>query len=51
VPIATAAYQTPNAGVAVLWDRAQATRLFNALKNDTPVPPRLLTGSKAAPTA
>ena len=51
VPIATAAYQTSNAGVAVLWDRAQATRLFNALKNDTPVPPRLLTGSKAAPTA
>jgi LCP family protein required for cell wall assembly len=50
VPIATADYQTPNAGVAVLWDRAQATRLFNALKNDTPVPPRLLTGSKAAGT-
>jgi len=51
VPIATAGYQTPNAGVAVLWDRAQATQLFNALRNDTPVPPRLLTGSKAAPTA
>ena len=51
VPIATAAYQTSNAGVAVLWDQAEATQLFNALKNDTPVPPRLLTGSKAAPTA
>jgi LCP family protein required for cell wall assembly len=51
VPIATADYQTSNAGVAVLWDRAQATQLFNALKNDTPVPPGLLTGSKAAPTA
>jgi LCP family protein required for cell wall assembly len=50
VPIATADYQTPNDGVAVLWDQAQATQLFNALKNDTPVPPRLLTGSKAAPT-
>jgi LCP family protein required for cell wall assembly len=50
VPIATADYQTSNAGVAVLWDRAQATRLFNALKNDTPVPPSLITGSKAAPT-
>ena len=50
VPIGTADYQTPNAGVAVLWDQAQATRLFNALKNDTPVPPSLLTGSKAAPT-
>jgi LCP family protein required for cell wall assembly len=51
VPISTAAYQTPNAGVAVQWDRPQALRLFNALKNDTPVPPSLLTGSKAAPTA
>jgi LCP family protein required for cell wall assembly len=51
VPIATADYQTPNDGVAVRWDQAQATQLFNALKNDTPVPPRLLTGSKAAPTA
>ena len=48
--IATADYQTPNDGVAVLWDQAQATQLFNALKNDTPVPPSLLTGSKAAPT-
>ena len=50
VPIATADYQTSNAGVAVLWNQAQATQLFNALKNDTPVPPSLITGSKAAPT-
>ena len=49
VPIATAAYQTSD-GVAVLWDRSQALRLFNALKNDKPVPKRLLTGSKAAAT-
>jgi LCP family protein required for cell wall assembly len=51
VPIATADYQTANDGVAVLWDQAQAARLFNALKNDTPVPPSLITGSKAAATA
>jgi LCP family protein required for cell wall assembly len=50
VPIATAGYQTSNDGVAVLWNQAQATQLFNALKNDTPVPPSLITGSKAAPT-
>ncbi len=50
VPIADASYQT-SAGNSVLWDRTQALQLFNALKNDTPVPRRLLTGSKAAPTA
>jgi LCP family protein required for cell wall assembly len=50
VPIATADYQTSD-GVAVLWDRSQALRLFHALKNDKPVPRRLITGSKAAPTA
>ena len=50
VPIATADYQTPNDGVAVLWDQAQAAQLFSALRNDTPVPPSLVTGSKAAPT-
>ncbi len=49
VPIATADYQTSD-GVAVLWDRSQALRLFHALKNDKPVPKRLITGSKAAPT-
>ena len=51
VPLASLDYQTPNDGVAVLWDQAQAAQLFNALKNDTPVPPSLITGSKAAPTA
>jgi LCP family protein required for cell wall assembly len=50
VPVATADYQTSNDGVAVLWDRTQALQLFNDLKNDTPVPPSLITGSKAAPT-
>jgi len=51
VPLSSLDYQTPNDGVAVLWDQAQATQLFSALKNDTPVPPSLVTGSKAAPTA
>jgi anionic cell wall polymer biosynthesis LytR-Cps2A-Psr (LCP) family protein len=51
VPLASLDYQTPNDGVAVLWDRSQALELFNDLKTDTPVPHRLLTGSKAAPTA
>src|SRR5580693_3840247 len=45
VPVATADYQTSNDGVAVLWDRTQALQLFNDLKNDTPVPPSLITGS------
>ncbi len=49
VPIATADYQTSD-GVAVLWDHARALRLFHALQNDTPVPRRLITGSKDAPT-
>jgi len=50
VPIATANYQTPNDGVAVVWNRSEALRLFNALKNDTPVPHSLLTGSKSTAT-
>jgi len=50
VPIATASYPTPD-GVAVLWDRTQALRLFHALENDKRVPKRLITGSKSAPTA
>ncbi len=49
VPVATASYQT-SAGVSVRWDRNQALRLFNALKNDTRVPRGLLTGSKATAT-
>ncbi len=31
VPIATAALQTPNAGIAVKWDTARASALFDAL--------------------
>jgi LCP family protein required for cell wall assembly len=50
IPLSSLDYQTPNDGVAVLWNQAQAAQLFNALKNDTPVPPSLITGSKAAPT-
>jgi LCP family protein required for cell wall assembly len=33
-------------GDVVIWDTTQAPRLFNALKNDQPVPKSLLTGSK-----
>src|SRR5580700_867762 len=50
VPVATADYQTANDGVAVKWNTTEALQLFNDLKNDTPVPPSLITGSKAAPT-
>jgi LCP family protein required for cell wall assembly len=50
VPISTADFQTSNDGVAVLWNRTEALQLFNALKNDTPVPRSLLTGSKALGT-
>ncbi|HEY6275249.1 MAG TPA: LCP family protein [Streptosporangiaceae bacterium] len=44
IPIANANYVTP-AGDAVLWDRTQASRLFNDLNTDQPVPKHLLTGS------
>ena len=37
VPIETAALQTPNAGVAVKWNTAQAKALFNALQQDQPL--------------
>jgi LCP family protein required for cell wall assembly len=33
-------------GDVVIWDKAQALRLFDAMKNDQPVPKSLLTGSK-----
>jgi LCP family protein required for cell wall assembly len=49
VPIANTDYITP-AGDSVQWNQTEALQLFNALKNDTPVPPSLLTGSKVAPT-
>ncbi len=35
-------------GDVLIWDHAKATRLFDAMKNDTPVPKSLLTGSKLA---
>jgi LCP family protein required for cell wall assembly len=44
VPIANANYLTP-AGDAVKWDHARASRLFNDLNTDQPVPRGLLTGS------
>ncbi len=33
-------------GDVVIWDPAQAARLFDAMKNDQPVPKSLITGSK-----
>ena len=48
VPIANSNYPTA-AGDAVQWNSAEATQLFNDLKNDQPVPKSLLTGSKQAP--
>jgi LCP family protein required for cell wall assembly len=46
VPIANAAYPTPNAGEAVLWNRSQALELFGALQQGKPVPAGLLSGTK-----
>ncbi len=37
VPIANAAYQTPNAGVAVKWNTTEALALFAMIKNDQPM--------------
>jgi LCP family protein required for cell wall assembly len=51
VPLGDLDYQTSNDGVAVTWNQSEALKLFDALKNDTPVPPSLLTGSKSIPTA
>jgi LCP family protein required for cell wall assembly len=50
VPLDDLDYQTPNDGVAVTWDPSQAQQLFNDLKTDTPLPPGLITGSKAVAT-
>jgi hypothetical protein len=33
-------------GDVVIWNRAEALRLFDAMKNDQPVPKSLITGSK-----
>jgi LCP family protein required for cell wall assembly len=46
VPIANAAYETSNAGEAVLWNRSQALELFNALQQGKAVPAGLLSGTK-----
>jgi LCP family protein required for cell wall assembly len=46
VPIADANYPTANAGDAVLWNRSEATTLFNDLKNGQAVPASLLNGTK-----
>lgn len=44
VPIANSNYQT-NAGDSVLWNKTQATELFNALKTDSTIPSGLLKGT------
>jgi hypothetical protein len=44
VPIANDNYDT-NASDCVLWHKAQATELFNALKNDSAIPNGLLSGT------
>jgi LCP family protein required for cell wall assembly len=45
VPVADANFYTPNAGDALLWNRAEALQLFNALKDNQPVPKDLLNGT------
>jgi LCP family protein required for cell wall assembly len=45
VPIANPNYLTTNAGDAVQWNQSQALALFNALKNNQPVPKGLLNGT------
>ena len=45
VPIANAAYETSNAGEAVLLNQSEAQQLFSALQDDKPVPAGLLTGT------
>jgi LCP family protein required for cell wall assembly len=44
VPIANNNYYT-SAGDSVLWNKTQATELFNALKNDSAIPKGLLGGT------
>jgi LCP family protein required for cell wall assembly len=44
VPIANSNYYT-NAGDSVLWNKTQATELFNALKNNSATPKGLLGGT------
>jgi LCP family protein required for cell wall assembly len=47
VPIANSNYQTP-AGDALLWNKAEATQLFNDLRTDQPIPRSLISGSTLA---
>jgi LCP family protein required for cell wall assembly len=44
VPIANANYVT-SAGDTVLWNRTEALQLFDALKNDQPIPAGILSGT------
>ena len=44
VPIADSNYQT-SAGDSVLWNKTQATELFNALKNNSAIPKGVLSGT------
>jgi LCP family protein required for cell wall assembly len=45
VPIANAAYETSNAGEAVLWNQSEAQQLFSALQDNKAVPAGLLSGT------
>jgi LCP family protein required for cell wall assembly len=47
VPISTATYMTADAGEVVLWNRSEATQLFNDLQTGQTVPKDLITGSTA----
>ena len=44
VPIGTS--ETLAVGDVLIWNRTQALRMFNAMKNGQPVPKSLITGSK-----
>ena len=44
VPIGSS--ETLAVGDVLIWDQAQAARMFNAMKNGQPVPKSLITGSK-----
>ncbi len=48
VPIANANYLAPNGEDAVLWNQAEALKLFGELRNDQPVSKSLITGSQQA---
>ena len=45
VPISNSNYATAQ-GDAVQWDPAQSARLFRALNSDSPIPKKLITGSR-----